>query len=55
MQNRARSGRDAGINISAAHDIERARLRDELIEGIDIMRFPSGNADKRRNAAVQIE
>jgi len=40
------------IDVPAIHDIERTRLRNELIEDIDIVRFAFGNADKRRDTAV---
>jgi hypothetical protein len=43
------------IDVSAIHDIERARFEDQEVEGIDIVHFSAGNVDKTRNVATEID
>src|SRR5207244_5265357 len=42
-------------DVSGIDDIERNDLRNELIKDIDVVGFAFCNADKRGNAAVQVE
>ena len=43
------------VEIGAVHDIEGAGLRDEIVEGVDVVDFSLGNLDKRRDRAAQIQ
>ena len=43
------------VEIGAIHDIEGARLRNELVEGVDVVDFSLGNLDKSRYRAAQIQ
>src|SRR5438045_6686395 len=43
------------IDIAAVHHVEGTRLGNDLVENIDVVRFPFCNADKRGNAAMQVQ
>src|ERR1041384_2597726 len=43
------------IDVTAVHSVERASLGKNLIENVHIVYRAISDADKRRNAAVQIE
>ena len=43
------------IHVAAVHDVERTRLRQNLIQHIDVVHFAVCNADKRRDIATQIQ
>jgi hypothetical protein len=43
------------IEVSAIHDAESPRLRQELVEDVDVVHFAVGDADKRGDVAVQIQ
>ena len=43
------------IEIAAIHDVDGSRLDDQSIEDIDIVNFPRGNDDDRRNIPMQIQ
>src|SRR5271169_1335510 len=43
------------IHVAAIHDVERAGLRQNLVEDVDVMHFSVGNADKRGDVAVQVQ
>ena len=40
------------VDISSVHDVERARLERQIVEGIDIVQYPRGNPHKTGNAAA---
>ena len=43
------------IEITAIHDIDGPNLDDQLVEDIDIVDFPRGDDNHRRNVSVQIQ
>ncbi len=43
------------IDVGPIHDVERAGLRADLVEDVDVVHFASSNADERGNIAVQIQ
>jgi len=43
------------IQVAAVDDVERPGLWQNLVEDVDVVHFALGNADKRRDIAVQIE
>lgn len=43
------------IEIAAIHDVDGPQLDDQLVQDIDIVNFPRGDDDHRRNVPVQIQ
>lgn len=43
------------IEIAAIHDVDGSQLDDQLVEDIDIVNFPRGDDDHRRDVPVQIQ
>ena len=43
------------IQIGSIQNVEGAWLRDQIVEGVDVVDFPLGNLDKRGDVAAQIE
>ena len=43
------------IEIAAIHDVDGPQLDEQLVEGIDIVNFPRGDDDHRRDVPVQIQ
>jgi len=49
------SAESGKINIAAIHGVEGARFDGEVIEGVDVVQFAVGNADKTRDVAAQVD
>ena len=43
------------IEIAAIQNIERSGFGDQIVEGVDVVDFPLGNLNKRRNISAKIE
>ena len=43
------------IDVAAIHHVERARLGQNFVEDVDVVQFAFGNADKRGDAAAQVQ
>ena len=43
------------IEIAAIHNVDGPQLDDQLVEDIDIVKFPRGDDDHRRNVPLQIQ
>src|SRR5678815_2561805 len=43
------------VEVTALHDIERARLGNQHIEDVDFMQFAGGDVDEARNRSTQVE
>ena len=42
------------VDVTAVHDVEGARLQNQFVEEVDIVRLSLCNADKTRDTAAQI-